>query len=66
MGFFDKLTKSLASESGELKKIRMESERRKASKSGELPKVEEVIDKAIGQLSTRIERTANSAAQKAE
>lgn len=57
MGFFQKLTKSLASESGELKKIRMESEKRKASKSGEMPKVEEVIDKAIGQLSDRIGRT---------
>lgn len=66
MGFFQKLTKSLASESGELKKIRMESEKRKASKSGELPKVEEVIDKAIDQLSTRIERTANGAGQKSE
>ncbi len=61
MGFFQKLTKSLASESGELKKIRMESERRKASKSGEMPKVEEVIDKAIGQLSSRIERSESGA-----
>lgn len=62
MSLFEKFSKALASESGELKKIRMESEKRRASKSNsEMPKVEEVIDRKIKVLSERIQE--NSRAQ---
>jgi hypothetical protein len=60
MSLFQKFSKALASESGELKKIRMQSEKRRSAKSsGELPKVD-VIDKAIGALSNRIHKTEKS------
>ncbi|HEY3320990.1 MAG TPA: hypothetical protein VGP72_11035 [Planctomycetota bacterium] len=59
MSLLSRLTRKLASESGELKKIRVESERRRAAKSsGLLPKVEgdpnDPIDKTLAELKSRI------------
>jgi hypothetical protein len=61
MSFLSKLTEKLAapkaSESGQLKKIRAESERRRAVKSGLMPKIEgDTIESAIDTLATRIEK----------
>jgi len=61
MSIFGNFAKSLASESGELKKIRMESEKRRTVKSKCGPaNTEEVIDKAIGALNNRIDRTVKT------
>jgi hypothetical protein len=61
MSLFSRLTGTSAepnaSESGQLKKIRVESERRRASKSGLIPKVEGAsIEGAICALSSRIRK----------
>jgi hypothetical protein len=66
MSFLSKLTEKLAapkaSESGQLKKIRAESERRRAAKSGLIPKIEgESIESAIDTLATRIEKGPSDA-----
>lgn len=58
MSLFKKIAEKLAGESGELKKIRAEAEKRRSAKSSqELPKVkdEAVVDKAINSLSKRID-----------
>ncbi|HYG76579.1 MAG TPA: hypothetical protein VEK08_16360 [Planctomycetota bacterium] len=55
MGLFEKIAR--ACESGELRKVRLEAEKRKAAKSSQLlPKVEvDVVDRTIEALSTRID-----------
>lgn len=58
MGLFKKIAEKLASESGELKKIRIASERRRAAKSSALlPKVEDgSVEQVVAELSKRVER----------
>lgn len=57
MSLFKKLAEKLAGESGELKKIRADAEKRRGAKSSQsIPAVQDgvVIDKAINSLSKRI------------
>jgi len=57
MSLFKKLAEKLASESGEMKKIRVEAEMRRAAKSSAtMPKVEgDVVERTITVLSSRID-----------
>ena len=56
MSIFKKVRDVLAGESGHLKKIRAEAERRRAEKSGSMPKTEgDVIDKTVESLQARID-----------
>ncbi|HEY3318947.1 MAG TPA: hypothetical protein VGP72_00520 [Planctomycetota bacterium] len=67
MSLFKKLAEKLsASESGELKKIKMEAEKRRAAKSsGELPKVQgDAVDQTISSLADRIKESESSKQQK--
>ncbi|HEY3324478.1 MAG TPA: hypothetical protein VGP72_28765 [Planctomycetota bacterium] len=58
MSLFKKIAEKLASESGELKKIKVEAEKRRAAKSsGELPKVSgDPVDKTIAALTNRVQQ----------
>ncbi|HEX3101446.1 MAG TPA: hypothetical protein VHQ01_06640 [Pyrinomonadaceae bacterium] len=60
MSIFKKISEKIvrATESGEMKKVRLEAEQRQASKSnGMMAKVKDPIDRSIDKLATRIEDT---------